>query len=187
MNLLSLLFTFMKIGVLCFGGAYAAIPVVEREVVDVLHWMTYTEFADLLVIDEITPGPILVNSASYIGMKMAGVPGAIAATIGCCIPPCIITLILIYIYRKYRDISFIGGILYALKCMALAMMASTCLSIILNAIFPGKIIAFTNIDYLLLVMSIASFLIIRKFQPNPLYVMLACGALNLIVRGFLHL
>ncbi|MBR0385057.1 MAG: chromate transporter [Erysipelotrichaceae bacterium] len=187
MSLWTLLFTFMKIGVLCFGGAYAAIPVVEREVVDVCHWMTYTEFADLLVIDEMTPGPILINSASYVGMRMAGVPGAIVASIGCCIPPIIITTILIFIYRKYRDISFIGGILYALKCMALAMMMSTCLSIILNAVFPGRIIALNNVDYLLLTMSIASFLIIRKFQPNPLYVMLACGALNLIVRGFLHL
>lgn len=186
MNLLEIVLTFMKIGIICFGGAYAAIPVVEREVVDVCHWMTYTEFADLVALDEITPGPIIINSASFVGMRVAGIPGAIAATIGCIIPPCIITIILIYIYRKYRNIAIISDVLYTLKCMALAMIISTWLSIFLNAVFPGKVIAINNVDYLLLVMSIASFMILRKYQPNPLYLMLGCGLINLVVRGFLN-
>ena len=79
--LLQIVFSFMKIAVLAFGGAYAAFPLVEREVVNIQHWMTYTEFLDLVALDEVTPGPIIVNCATFVGTKVAGVPGAIAATI----------------------------------------------------------------------------------------------------------
>ena len=187
MSLLLIFLTFIKIGAMCFGGAYAAIPVVEREVVFVKNWMSITEFSDLVAIDEITPGPIIINSASFVGMRMAGISGAIVASIGAIVAPVIITLILIYVYRNYKEIKVINEAIYTLKCMTVALIVSTCLSIFLNAIFPGKVIAVGNVDYLLLVMGIVAFMIIRKYKPNPLYVMLACGTINLVVRGLLKL
>ncbi|MBQ1522942.1 MAG: hypothetical protein IIZ74_09305, partial [Erysipelotrichaceae bacterium] len=77
--------------------------------------------------------------------------------------------------------------IYTLKCMTVALIVSTWLSIFLNAVFPGKVIAMDNVDYLLLAMGIAAFMVIKKYKPNPLYVMLACGAINLVIRGFLKL
>ncbi len=187
MSLLSIFLAFVKIGSMCFGGAYAAIPIVEREVVYVKQWMTIAEFSDLVAIDEITPGPIIVNSASFVGMRLAGIPGAIVASLGCVVVPIIVTITLIYVYRKFRDIKAINEAIYTLKCMTVALIVSTWLSIFLNAVFPGKVIAMDNIDYLLLTMGIAAFLVIKKYKPNPLYVMLACGAINLVIRGFLKL
>jgi len=141
MNLLAIFLTFVKIGALCFGGAYAAIPIIEREVVYNNGWMTITEFSDLVAIDELTPGPIIINSASFVGMRLAGIPGAIVASIGCVVVPIIVTIILIYVYRKYKDIKGLSEIIYTLKCMTVALIASTCLSILINAIFPQKVIA----------------------------------------------
>ncbi len=187
MSLLAIFLAFVKVGAMCFGGAYAAIPIVEREVVHVQHWMTITEFSDLVAIDEITPGPIIINSASFVGMRLAGIPGAIAASVGSVTVPIIVTIILIYVYRKYKDIKIINEALYTLKCMTVALIVSTCLSILLNAVFPGKTIAIDNTDYLLLAMGIAAFLVIRKYKPNPLFVMLTCGVINLVVRGLLKL
>ena len=101
--LFRIILSFMKIGVLAFGGAYAAVPLIEKEIVELQKWMTYEEFADLLALDELTPGPILINSATFVGMKISGIPGVIAATIGCILPSCIISLIMFLIYRKYKN------------------------------------------------------------------------------------
>ncbi|MBQ1447920.1 MAG: chromate transporter, partial [Erysipelotrichaceae bacterium] len=87
-------FSFLKIGAFAFGGAYAVIPLVEEQTVTNMGWMTFKEFSDLVAIDELTPGPIIINSSTFIGMKLAGVPGAIAATLGCVIPGCIAALAL---------------------------------------------------------------------------------------------
>lgn len=186
MLLLKIIFTFMKIGALSFGGAYASIPIVERQVVEISKWMSYEEFADLMALDELTPGPILINSATFVGMKVAGIPGAVAATLGCILVPCVISFILIMIYRRYRKINVISDVLFTLKSMATAMVLSTALTIIINAVFPGKLVAINNVDYLMLVMMIVSLLIIRKYQLNPIYVMLGCGFINLLVRGLIQ-
>ena len=90
--LLQIVLAFMRVSAIAFGGAYATIPLVEHEAVVVQHWMTYAEFADLIALDEITPGPILINSATFVGMRVAGIPGAIAATLGVIIIPCTLVM-----------------------------------------------------------------------------------------------
>ena len=76
MMLLKVMFSFIKVCMLSFGGGYSAIPLVANEIVDVQKWMTYAEYADLLALDELTPGPIMINCATFVGMKVAGLPGA---------------------------------------------------------------------------------------------------------------
>ena len=106
---------FLKIGLFAFGGAYAVIPLIEEQMVTNTGWMTFTEFSDLVAIDELTPGPIIINSSTFIGMKLAGIPGAIAATLACVIPGFIIALVLIYLYRKYKEIPVISEAIRVLK------------------------------------------------------------------------
>ena len=79
-SLLDIFLNFLKIGLFAFGGAYAAIPLIEEQMVTNTGWMTFEEFSDLVAIDELTPGPIIINSSTFIGMKLAGLPGAITAT-----------------------------------------------------------------------------------------------------------
>ncbi|MBR5340802.1 MAG: chromate transporter [Erysipelotrichaceae bacterium] len=181
--LIEIILSFIKIGSLAFGGAYAAIPLVEKEIVEVRGWMTYAEFSDLLALDELTPGPILINSATFVGMKLHGISGAIAATIGCIIPSCIISLILISIYRKYKKISFMESIMNALKCMAIALIFSTFLRILLGTLSEG-ILLYRNVNVLALFTIPLAFFALRKYKINPLYVILGCGLLNMLVAMF---
>ena len=91
---LQLFWSFIQIGMFSFGGGYAAMPLIQGQVVNTHEWLTMTEFTDLITISQMTPGPIAVNSATFVGMKIAGIPGAVVATLGCILPSCIIVTIL---------------------------------------------------------------------------------------------
>ena len=169
---------FVKIGALAFGGAYAAMPLIEQQIVEATGWMSYTEFYDLIAIDELTPGPIIINSATFIGMKLAGLKGAIAATIGCIIPACIVSFILIDLYKRYRQIPLISEMMNCLKSMSAAMILSTVLKIFTSAVFPSGRPA--DIDLMAIVMMAVSFVILKKTKVNPIMVMLGCGTLSLV-------
>ena len=86
MILLELLLAFLQIGAFSVGGGYAAMPLIEAQTVTLHSWLTAVEFADLVTIAEMTPGPIALNAATFVGMRLAGVPGAIVATLGCVLP-----------------------------------------------------------------------------------------------------
>lgn len=177
-QLISIFLAFARIGIMAFGGAYAAIPLVEREVVEINGWLTYEEFGNLLALDELTPGPILINSATFVGSRVAGVPGAIAATLGSIVPACIVSMTLLLIYRKYRTLDLLQAIIYAVKCMTIGLITVTILRAVTNSVLdPGAALGF---DPLMLVMTAASLFIIRKWKVNPLWLMLGCGAINLL-------
>ena len=80
---IQLFLSFLQIGLFSFGGGYAAMPLIQNQVVDTYHWLSMTEFTDLITISQMTPGPIAINSATFVGMKIADIPGAVIATIGC--------------------------------------------------------------------------------------------------------
>lgn len=179
--LLDIFLSFIKIGSLAFGGAYAAIPLVEKEVVVVQQWMSYDEFSNLLAIDELTPGPIIVNAASFIGMRVAGIPGAIIATLGSIIPALIIALTLIIVYKRYSKLSWLKAILTSLKCMAFALILTTFIKITLNSLFGINQIDFSNFNIFGLLMVCISFYLINKKKISPILVMLGCGLINVIL------
>lgn len=82
MILLELFLSFLQIGAFSFGGGYAAMPLIQAQVVTKYHWLSMAEFTDLITISQMTPGPIAVNSATFVGIKIAGIPGALIATPG---------------------------------------------------------------------------------------------------------
>ena len=91
---LRLFWAFFQIGLFSFGGGYAAVPLIQSQIVETNQWMEMSQFADLITIAEMTPGPIAVNSATFVGQQMAGLPGAVICTLGCILPSFIIVLIL---------------------------------------------------------------------------------------------
>ena len=93
-KLLILFITFMKIGALTFGGGYAMIPIIEEEVTKKRKWISEIEIMDILAISESTPGPIAVNTATYVGYKVAGIAGGIIATLGLAIPSFVIIFVI---------------------------------------------------------------------------------------------
>ena len=108
---LQLFLSFLQIGAFSFGGGYAAMPLIQNQVVQLHPWLSQSEFTDLITISQMTPGPIAVNSATFVGTRIAGVPGALAATIGCVLPSCILVTILAKIYLKYRSLSLLQYLL----------------------------------------------------------------------------
>ena len=104
---LELFLSFLQIGLFSFGGGYAAMPLIQGQVVNGHHWLSMTEFTDLITISQMTPGPIAVNSATFVGIKIAGIPGALIATLGCILPSCIIVTLIASLYLKYRNLSLL--------------------------------------------------------------------------------
>ena len=102
---LQLFLSFLQVGMFSIGGGYAAMPLIQSQVVEKYAWLTMSEFTDLITIAEMTPGPIAVNSATFVGIRIAGLPGAVIATFGCIFPSCIIVSLLAYIYYRYKNVS----------------------------------------------------------------------------------
>ncbi|MEW6523793.1 MAG: chromate transporter [Bacillota bacterium] len=102
MQLVLLLTTFARVGLFTFGSGYAMLALLQQEVIDRYAWLTPEEFTDVVAIAEITPGPIMVNLATFVGYRQAGVPGAAAATLGLILPPILAILIISRFYTQLR-------------------------------------------------------------------------------------
>ena len=120
---LELFWGFLKIGLFSFGGGYAAMPLIQEQVVSMHNWLSMAEFTDLITISQMTPGPIAINSATFVGIKIAGIPGALVSTAGCILPSCIIVLMIAKLYMKYRGMHMLQGILNSLRPAVVAMIA----------------------------------------------------------------
>lgn len=184
-SLFELVITFAQIGILSFGGGYASIGLVEKQVVTVKHWMSFAEFADIVAIDELTPGPVAINAATFVGNKMAGIPGGIAATLGAILPSCIIALIFARIYYKYRSMKAVNGAISGLKSMVVAMLLSTTVSVLITTLFYYFPIDIYAIDYISLVIFVIALIVLRSTKINPLLVMLGSGLLGLLIYPFI--
>lgn len=101
MNYLLLFFSFFKIGLFAFGGGYATIPLIEREIVISHGWLTRQQFLQVVAIAGMTPGPVGINSATFVGYRVAGIPGSIVATGAVVLPSLIIVSFLFYLFKKY--------------------------------------------------------------------------------------
>ena len=134
---LELFWSYFQIGLFSIGGGYAAMPLIEQQVVKLHPWLTPVQFADIVTIAEMTPGPIAINSATFVGTMVAGVPGAIVATLGCIVPSCMIVMTLAYLYYRFRGLSIIQGVLAGLRPAVIAMIASAGINLFLTAVY-GK-------------------------------------------------
>ena len=186
---LDLLLSFIEIGLLSIGGGYAAIPLIQSEVVDHHAWLTMSQFADIATIAEMTPGPIAINSATFVGIKVAGLPGALVASLGCILPSSCIIFCLAYLYYKYRELSLVGGILSGLRPAVVAMIASAALSIM--ALAFCQVSSFLQlkqpikVDFVAVSIFLVAFLILRIKKPDPIKVMLGSGLAGLILYSIL--
>ena len=106
-TLFSLFFAFFKIGLFTFGGGYAMIAVIERELVERKKWIEHEEFMDVIAIAESTPGPIAINSATYIGYKVGGVLGSFFATLGVVLPSFTIIFIISIFFDKFLQLTYV--------------------------------------------------------------------------------
>lgn len=178
---LQLFLSFLQIGALSFGGGYAAIPLIQAQIVTNHGWLSMSEFTDLVTIAEMTPGPIAVNSATFVGTKIGGVPGALVATAGCILPACILVTLIAKLYLKYRNLAVLQSVLGSLRPAVVAMIASAGILILISAFWGGTVdLAVTN--WLMVGIFLGAFLLLRKTKMNPIAVMVLAGIVNLVFR-----
>lgn len=174
---LELFLSFLEVGLFSIGGGYAAIPIIQNQVVEKYAWLSLNEFTDLITIAEMTPGPIAVNSATFVGIKIVGILGAIVSTLAVILPSLFIVSILANLYFKYRNIDFMQKILGILRPVIVALIASAGLAILINAIYVES-----KINFISLSLFILCFISIRKTKINPILAMLSCGVLYTIIN-----
>ena len=146
-------------------------------------WLTVAQFADLVVIDEMAPGPIILNSATFTGSLVAGFPGAVMATLGCITGPAIIVSIIAYFYFKYKELPILKTILSVLRPSIVALLASAGLSIIILAFWGenGFSADIGSINFIAVGIAATAFAVLRKFKINPSFVILGCGLLGGVI------
>lgn len=184
---LQLFLAFLEVGAFSFGGGYAAMPLIQAQVIDKYGWLSQSDFADLVTIAEMTPGPIAVNSATFVGNLAAGIPGALCATVGVILPSCIFVTVLAYLYTKYRKLSLLQGILQSLRPAVVAMIFTAGLRILIPAVFPQGVFPFTvtAVNWRSAVYFAVALLFLRKFKTGPIKVMIGCGIAELAARVLL--
>ena len=183
MTLLELFWSFFQIGLFSFGGGYAAMPLIQHQVVEQNPWLTMTQFADIITIAEMTPGPIAINSATFVGIRVAGIPGALAATAGCVVPSCLIVTLLAYVYYHFRGLAAVQGVLGGLRPAVVAMIASAGAGLLLLAFYgesawpedPGS---FNRVNAVLFA---AGLLALRRWRVSPVCVMAGTGLAGLLL------
>lgn len=176
--LMQLFLSFLQIGLFSIGGGYAAMPLIQSQVVEKHGWLTLQEFANLVTIAEMTPGPIGVNGATFVGVRVAGIPGAVVATLGCILPSCLIVSLLAYIYKRWRSMALFQDVLSALRPVILALIAGAGLSILQNAVFPAAL-SLSQGDWIAAGIFVVSLIALRKYRLSPILVIFSSGLMGM--------
>lgn len=189
MLLLELFWSFFKIGLFTIGGGYASLPLIENEIVNAKMWITVQEYTDIITISQITPGPIAINSSTFVGTKVGGFIGAVIATFGVVAPSVIIALLLAKMYYKYRSVDTMQGVLAGLRPAVVALIGSAGAALLVTALFQtgGIQIAGLQINLIAIVMLLIAFVALRKYKVDSMLVIFLCGvsAVLLSVLGIM--
>lgn len=184
---LQLFLSFLQVGLFSIGGGYAAMPLIQNQVVDTNAWLTMKEFTDLITIAEMTPGPIAINSATFVGIRIAGIPGALVATFGCILPSCFIVSLLAWLYRRYKKMSALQSVLACLRPAVVGLIAAAGCSVLQLVAFDGLKMQIKNLNWLAIALFFAALTVLRRKKTNPILVMTFCGGIYLLLAVLLHL
>lgn len=176
--MLKTLFTvFLEIGVCSYGGGYSVIPLIQSQVVDERHWLTLREFTDIITISQMTPGPLAVNTSTFVGLQTGGIPGAVLATAGCILAGIIISLLLYRFLEKNRHSVYIREVFRGLRASSLGLILSAAATILGLALFQkGK----PGAGLPSMILFAGSLLLLRRFRTHPILLMLGAGAAGLL-------
>lgn len=179
---LQLFFSFLQVGLFSIGGGYAAMPLIQEQVVNQHPWLTLQEYTDLVIIAGMTPGPIAINAATFVGVRIAGIPGALVATLGCIAPALVLVSLLAYVYNKYKDLSVLQNVLACLRPVVVALILGAGLSILGMVVFDGAAPALASVDWIDTGCFVAALIVLRRYKTGQISTMCACGAAGLVLH-----
>ena len=178
MNIVWELFiTFLKTGLLSIGGGYAIIPLIQEQVVEKNNWISGKMFTDIITISQMTPGPLAVNTSTFVGLQAGGILGALAATTGCIFCGIIISLALYKFFQTHQKSVYVLEVLNGLKSASLGLIISAASTIILLALFDSSKfeIDFFSLNWIALLIFITMLFISRKWKLNPIVIIFVSG------------
>ncbi|MFW5999576.1 MAG: chromate transporter [Halanaerobiaceae bacterium] len=173
MILFELYFIFLKIGLFTFGGGYAMLPLIQEEMLG-RGWLTAAEFLDIVAVAEMTPGAIAVSNATFIGYRLAGIPGALATTLGLISPSLIIIIIVATVFKKFKDNPLVRRAWEGIRPAVVGLIFATVYSLGKEAInsVEGMIIAIIALG------------LVAGTRLHPIFIIIISGFLGL---GFTYL
>lgn len=170
-SLLKLFATFFRIGLFTFGGGYAMIPLIEHDVVERNGWLRKDEFLDLLAVAQSAPGVFAVNMAVFVGYKLRGKRGALAASFGCVLPSVVIILLIALFFRRFRHLEVVNNIFMGIRPVVVALIAVPVFNVARSA----------KLSWMTAWIPVLSALLIVQFGVSPIYVIIVAG-----VAGFIY-
>ena len=177
--LLRLFVSYLKIGFFGFGGGYAMLSLIHSEIVEQNGWLTNGEFADIVAVSQMTPGPIAINSATYIGYEVAGVCGSVVATVAVCLPALTIMMLLTRFYITLHDNRYVRGVVGGMKPVVVGMIMSAALLLI----FPHSADGRSFIDGWSWVIFVVA-LVASARKVNPILLIVLSGVAGVLIYGF---
>ena len=180
---LQLLWSFVQIGLFSIGGGYAAMPLIQNQVVDIHGWLTMNQFADIMTIAEMTPGPIAINAATFVGIRIAGIPGALVSTLGCILPACFIVTLLAFVYYRFKGLSLVQGVLSGLRPAVVAMIASAGLSLLILSLYGQRALPadLGGVNLISAGIFAVALFVLRRWKTSPVWVMLGASAAGVLL------
>lgn len=179
---LKLFFTFVLLGAFSFGGGLGSMELIRSRVVDQQMWLTNSEFTDIISISEMTPGPLGINIASFVGIRVAGIPGTILSTFGYVLPAFLIVLLIARLYYKYRSLSIMQGILRGLRPAVAAMIIYSTLKIAGNAYWGGmQNFSLPDTNLIAVLLTAAMLYLLEKKKLSPVQTILVSGAVGAVL------
>ena len=173
MIFLQLFITFFKIGLFGFGGGYAMLSLIQHEVVEKYAWLSPQEFTDIVAISQMTPGPIGINTATYIGYTSTGsVLGSIVATFAVCLPSFIIVLSIARIFTKFRKNRYVDDAFKGLRPATVGLIAAAALLLMNTENF---------IDYKSVIIFGTAFILTMYYKVNPILTIVLAGVAGLLL------
>jgi len=171
MILWTLFTSFFKIGAFSFGGGYAMLPLIQREIIDRHGYLTLQEFSDIIAIAEMTPGPVAVNSATFVGYKVAGVTGSAVSTFGVVLPSFIVILLAAMFFVRFQKHPAVQNIFRGVRPVVIALIAAAAVGI-------GKI---SLLDLPSVVIAAAALAAMLRTKLHPVAIILAAGIMGTIL------
>ncbi|SET29573.1 chromate transporter [Natronincola peptidivorans] len=174
MAFIRLFWVFLKIGAFSFGGGYAMLPLIEEEVVHIHRWLSSVEFVDIIAISQMSPGPIAINAATFIGFRQLGVIGSIVATTGVVFASFFLVTTLAHFIIKYKNAPFIEGVFSGIRPAVIGLISAACVSL-----FQTSVVDMKGFAIGLIVLAI-----LYKSKLHPIGIIMLSGVMGIVIYSF---
>lgn len=172
-ELLDLFWTFAKIGSITFGGGYAMLPIIQREIVEKKKWATETEVMDYYAVGQCTPGIIAVNTATFIGYRLKGIAGGIFATLGVIFPSLVIIMVIAAFLKNFAEFSVVQHAFGGIRVAVVALIISSVIKLWKSSVK----------NYVGIIIAVMAFILGAVLQLSPIYVVIGAAIVGLLTKN----